>query len=198
MSLIELKVGKGWESYLRVAQRKVAGVTERLRPAISVTLRREAEIMAGAMRERFDKVRPANSRITKFLKGSSKPLVGETGDLRNAIGVVDVDETTFYIGIPEDVDEAKLAMIHEKGLTIVQHMTDKQRKFLHAVLPKQTKREQLVSQGKRKLREESGQQSTGIIVIHIPARPFIEPTFRSQMRLSNKRFSEALLSELGL
>lgn len=149
----------------------VAGIemrARRVKPAILQGLRYKAEYLAGEMRRRFDNVKPANARVTKFLKGSSKPLVNDA-DLRNSIGVIEGDdEFSLLIGVPAGRN-AKLAAIHEGGAIIVQEMTEKQRRWMFANLPKQTEREKAVAAGRS--------QGTGIIVIHIPARPFIGPTF---------------------
>jgi hypothetical protein len=154
----------------------------KLKKAVREASLKEAEFLAGQMRKRFDKVRPANARSTKNQKKSSKPLVA-SGDYRNGIGVTPKGDG-FYVGVTRGTREARLAAIHEVGKTIVQVMTEKQRKFLHALYGTRTK-------GK-------GGSVSGIIVIHIPARPVIRPTIEIDGKGAPKRFVKNILAALGL
>jgi phage gpG-like protein len=172
--LIGLTLTGDWE----LAQKKLAKSPAWVKRALRRSLQAEAEHIAGAMRARFDKLRPPNARNTKLLKGSSKPLVS-TGDLRNSISVEKNGDMDFYVGVPRGSRAEKLAAIHERGVTIIQHLTDKQRKFFHAMFG---------SQGKT-----GAGGGTGIVVIHIPARPFIRPTFQQESKGAKARFMKHLL-----
>lgn len=178
-SLIGIVLEGNWKKFLV----KMRASPAKARAAMRKASKAEAEHTAGMMRKKFDRVRPSNAPITRFLKGSSKPLVNNA-DLRDSIGTSKEDDMSWYVGVPRGTREAKLAAVHEGGITIVQQLTDRQRRFLHAVLPK------VAGGGAPK----GG--GTGILVIHIPARPFIGPTLKEAAKGAAKRFMGYFAEEM--
>mgnify|MGYP006921283392 CR=1 FL=1 len=136
--------------------------------ALKKTVQAEAEKIAGMIRKRIaSNTPPPNALSTVFNKGSSKTLVN-TGEMQKTVQIVWKGKFKAFIGIPASAAKgmAKLADIHENGKVIIQQMTDRQRRFLHAKFSKG-------GGGKG----GGGGGGTGIIVIHIPARPFMRPAF---------------------
>lgn len=141
-----------------------------LKQALAKALLQEGLYLLNEMRKNFRKVTPPNAQSTIKNKGSSVPLV-DNRDFYNSMQIVPAKpKTEVFIGIPASTPRRggkegtiALAEIHEQGKTIVQVMTDRQRKFLH-------KKFGSFNNGK-------GKGGTGVIVIIIPPRPFIRPTF---------------------
>ncbi len=150
--------------------------------ALKNAIRHEAEVIAGMMRKKIaSNVPPPNAASTVQNKGSSKTLI-ETGKMRQEVQVVWKGKFQAVIGIPSKAKGgvSSLADIHENGRVIIQQMTDKQRKFLHA---------KFGGGG-------GGGGGTGIIVIHIPARPFIKPVFEAYQAKAKDKFLTAFAHEL--
>jgi hypothetical protein len=135
----------------------------------------------------------------RFKKGAGgrhggKPLF-RSGDLRNAVTKVMMGGAAF-IGVPRNAPKkgstglVNIADVHEHGRTIVMKMTPKMRRFLHARLPKR------IGPRMRNGSFSSG-QSTGILVIRIPPRPFIAPVFAEHGPGSQERFTKRLAKALG-
>lgn len=120
-----------------------------------------------------------STRAQRSKKGS-RPLVNES-DLRNSI-THEVYGSAYgpavFIGITRRSKAkngqpmANLARVHEEGRTIVLKMTPKMRRFIHAVLPPQT--------GPALPSGKFSTVATPIVVINIPARPFIGPVFEKE------------------
>jgi hypothetical protein len=143
-----------------------------------------ANYLAGKIKKKIgSQVPPPNSPLTILMKKSSKTLIDQ-GDLRNSVTVISVKRHEAFIGIPQQGGAASLAAIHEQGRTIVMQMTPKQRRFLFATLGKKV----------GKLRYHA--PSTGILVIHIPARPFIKPVFEEEAPGLDKKFGALVLRNL--
>lgn len=156
------------------AQKILAAAPADLKQALRKALSQESLYLLTELQKNFKKVTPPNARSTIRQKGSSRPLVNDR-DLYNGMQIVHKGDLEKFIGIPRSAPArgknakggiVRLAEIHENGKVIVQQMTDKQRKFLHAFFKKSGG-----SSG------GSGGGSGGVLVIHIPARPFIGPTF---------------------
>ncbi len=147
--------------------------------ALKKTIAAEAEVIAGMIRARINgNTPPPNAASTIQQKGSSKTLVN-TGEMKNSVQIVWNGKFQAFIGIPAAArgGVSRLADIHENGRVIVQQMTEKQRRFLHA----------LFKTGGNK---HGG--GTGIIVIHIPARPFIKPAMDEYQAKAPHRFLKTL------
>ncbi len=149
-----------WKKAKEVLEAAPADLEQALQSAMLAL----GNFLAGKIKQKIgSNVPPPNSPFTTMMKRSSKTLINK-GDMRNAVGVVRTGKWSAFVGIPAASGKARLAAVHEEGRVIVQRMTDKQRAFLHATL------------GKKASRVRSA-PSTGILVIHIPARPFIKPVF---------------------
>lgn len=188
-------------------QKILAAAPADLKQARTKALLQEALYLLNELRKNFKKVQPPNAKSTIRDKGSSKPLVNHR-DMYNSMQIVPakpVDEV--FIGIPasaksrgsgggrntkgqftksaKGAEIVRLVEIHEFGKTIIQQMTAKQRAYLHAKL------------GKQGGSAGGGGSGTGVIVIHIPPRPFIKPTFeQNPPEKIAERFLERLIANL--
>ena len=130
--------------------------------------------------------------IRKFVGFSGTKALIRRADLRNSINVIIKDNEAF-VGIPRKA-RAKgqrriidIAKVHEFGAgpTIIPK-TPKMRAFIMAVLAKAGI-------------EPSGKGSSSpVVIISIPARPFIRPAFQKYMKTGGKRFLENLSKRLDL
>lgn len=166
----------------KIAQKVLNTAPAAFDRALKKTLGTEAEELAGAIRSKIrSNIQPPNAATTVALKGSSKTLVA-SGEMANSVQVTWKGKFVAVIGIPARArnSQQRLADIHENGRVIVQQMTDRQRKFLHAMF------------------KTGGNRSggTGIIVIHIPARPFIKPVFDDYSAKGKPKFITALSENL--
>ena len=147
--------------------------------ALKKTIKAEAERLAGMIRKNItSNTPPPNATSTIQDKGSSKTLVN-TGMMLQSVQIVWRGKFEAFVGLPARArgGVSNLADIHENGRVIIQQMTDKQRRFLHA---------KFGGSG-------GGGGGTGIIVIHIPARPFVRPAVEE----FQKGGPEAFLKVLG-
>lgn len=120
-------------------------------------------------------------------KGGSRPL-NKSGDLRGSIHA-EQDGDGAFIGVNKqaaghDGKVYNIARVHEFGATIVQVMTDKQRRFLFAV----------VFTGEAK---KAAGGVKGFLFIRIPARPFVQPTYDSEAPKAPRLFLRELSKLLG-
>lgn len=129
---------------------------------------------------------------TKKLKKSSKPLI-DHGDLLRSIGVDDVGGDQIFVGVNrnvEDIDGNKmynLAEIHENGTgPYAIPVTPKLSAFWHAMVAKGIFDKPLSSNTK--------------VIMHpgVPARPFLEPSFKEWSKDVERQFSEGLSKALGI
>lgn len=124
-------------------------------------------------------------------KHGGKPLIMH-GDLLGGVKVVpQVSGDKFFVGIPAAARNrsgqplVRLAVVHEEGRTIVIKMTDKMRAFLFAAF---------AAAG---LTPPGGpRKSTGIIVVQIPARPFMGPAFADWERGHQQRIESRIIAQL--
>jgi phage gpG-like protein len=174
---------------------------QRLGEAITLALRREAhalrnEIVQGLTRQApgGDPLRqPAEltlaARALRRFGGSKALLV--RGDLRNSIGVVSERDEAF-IGVmrsrrgPDEKSLVDIARVQEFGSDpVVIPITPAMRRFL-AVLMKRAGRER---------REGSG---AGVVVVQVPARPFLRPAFAKFRAGAERRFLLRVADAVGL
>ena len=125
-------------------------------------------------------------------KGGDKPL-NASGDMLGSISVVPntIKEPEKFIGIPRAAtghngQVMNLADIHEFGRTIVIRVTPKMRRFLFGVLLKN-----MPAGGGGK-----GGGGKKIMVIRIPARPFIVPAFEEGAKEAQGRFEARMFKLL--
>ena len=183
------------------ARRLLTAAPQRLQAAIGTAVRQEAhalrnEIVQGLTRQApgGDPLKPpspltiAARQLEGF--GGSKSLIVR-GDLRNSITVfVQGDEA--FIGVSrsarskEGASMVDLAKLHEfGGPPVIIPMTPKMRRFLFALLRQAGK-------------EPTGGSGRGVIVVQVPARPFLRPAFDKFREGASRRFLERVARDLGL
>jgi phage gpG-like protein len=183
------------------ARRLLTAAPQRLQAAIGTAVRQEAhalrnEIVQGLTRQApgGEPLKPpspltiAARELEGF--GGTKALIVR-GDLRNSITVfVQGDEA--FIGVSrsarskDGASMVDLAKLHEfGGPPVIIPMTPKMRRFLFALLRKAGK-------------EPTGGGGRGVIVVQVPARPFLRPAFDKFREGASRRFLERVARELGL
>ena len=183
------------------ARRLLTAAPQRLQAAIGTAVRQEAhalrnEIVQGLTRQApgGEPLKPpspltiAARELEGF--GGTKALIVR-GDLRNSITVfVQGDEA--FIGVSrsarskDGASMVDLAKLHEfGGPPVIIPITQKMRRFLFALLRKAGK-------------EPTGGSGRGVIVVQVPARPFLRPAFDKFREGASRRFLERVARELGL
>lgn len=183
------------------ARRLLTAAPQRLQAAISTAVRQEAhalrnEIVQGLTRQApgGEPLKPpspltiAARELEGF--GGTKALIVR-GDLRNSITVV-VQGDEAFIGVSrsarskDGTSMVDLAKLHEfGGPPVIIPMTPKMRRFLFALLRQAGK-------------EPTGGSGRGVIVVQVPARPFLRPAFDKFREGAGRRFLERVARELGL
>jgi hypothetical protein len=183
------------------ARRLLTAAPQRLQAAIGTAVRQEAhalrnEIVQGLTRQApgGEPLKPpspltiAARQLEGF--GGSKALIVR-GDLRNSITVI-VQGDEAFIGVSRSarskdgasmVDIAKLNEFG--GPPVIIPITPKMRRFLFALLRQAGK-------------EPTGGSGRGVIVVQVPARPFLRPAFDKFREGASRRFLERVARELGL
>jgi phage gpG-like protein len=142
----------------------------------------------------FTPLAPTTLAIRRFrgFRGTKALLVH--GDLRNSITVVK-DGDRVLVGVLRTARNragkslVDIAALHEHGSRpIAIRLTPKARAFLHAAF------RHAGLDG-----PSSGQPSTGIAVIQVPARPFLAPVFEkyAQPEQLSRRFLERVAAQIG-
>ena len=183
------------------ARRLLTAAPQRLQAAIGTAVRQEAhalrnEIVQGLTRQApgGEPLKPpspltiAARQLEGF--GGSKALIVR-GDLRNSITVI-VQGDEAFIGVSrsarskDGASMVDLAKLHEfGGPPVIIPMTPKMRRFLFALLRQAGK-------------EPTGGNGRGVIVVQVPARPFLRPAFDKFREGASRRFLERVARELGL
>lgn len=183
------------------ARRLLTAAPQRLQAAVATAVRQEAHALRNEIVQGLTRQSPGGEPLkppspltiaTRQLEGfgGTKALIVR-GDLRNSITVfVQGDEA--FIGVSRSArskDGASmmdLAKLHEfGGPPVIIAMTPKMRRFLFALLRKAGK-------------EPTGGSGRGVIVVQVPARPFLRPAFDKFREGASKRFLERVAKELGL
>lgn len=183
------------------ARRLLTAAPQRLQAAIGTAVRQEAhalrnEIVQGLTRQApgGEPLKPpspltiAARELEGF--GGTKALIVR-GDLRNSITVI-VQGDEAFIGVSrsarskDGASMVDLAKLHEfGGPPVIIPMTPKMRRFLFALLRQAGK-------------EPTGGSGRGVIVVQVPARPFLRPAFDKFREGASRRFLERVARELGL
>lgn len=185
-----------------VARRLLAAGPTRLKTAIGTALRQEAQLLRKEIVQGLTKQAPGGEALAppspltlaaREMKGrgGTKALLVR-GDLRNSVSAI-VQGDEAFVGVPRKartqngramVDVARVQEFGEGPIVIP--MTPAMRRFLFALLRK----------ADVEPREGSGK---GVVVINIPARPFLRPAFRKFSEGAQQRFLArvAALSGLG-
>jgi phage gpG-like protein len=182
------------------ARQLLGAAPERLRSAIGTAIRQEAqglrnEIVQGLTQQApgGEPIRPpspltiAARQLAGF--GGTKALIVR-GDLRNSITVI-VEGDEAFIGVPRSARSSggeslvDLAQLHEfGGPPVIIPITPKMRAFLFALL-------------RRAGKEPTGGSGRGVIVVQVPARPFLRPAFEKFREGASRRFLERVAQQLG-
>ncbi len=127
--------------------------------------------------------------------GGTKPLM-VTGGLRNSVSVVKLSGGAVFVGIRRGSagkggkGGANLAELHEYGGSWTVRMTPKMRRFLAAAFAKS---------GRKFGGAGKGAKGSGVIVIRIPARPYVGPVVErfAQPEDVKKRFWDNVAAGMG-
>lgn len=177
----------------------------RIQAALRKTLIQEAEFYRGKMVQGIISQAPAGkpfkplSKMTLAMRkfrgfGGTKALI-VSGELLNSIRVITTREGAF-IGVPRNAKSkdgkslVSIAEIQEFGAgPFIIKITEQMRKFMFAAF-----RSQALSQKSNK----GSKSSKGVIVVRIPARPFIRPIAEAfGGKTGFERFSKRLVQNLN-
>ena len=183
------------------ARRLLTAAPQRLQAAIGTAVRQEAHALRNEIVQGLTSQSPGGeplkppSPLTIAARqlegfGGSKALIVR-GDLRNSITVI-VQGDEAFIGVSrsarskDGASMVDLAKLHEfGGPPVIIPITPKMRRFLFALLRKAGK-------------EPTGGGGRGVIVVQVPARPFLRPAFDKFREGASRRFLERVARELGL
>jgi phage gpG-like protein len=183
------------------ARRLLTAAPQRLQAAIGTAVRQEAHALRNEIVQGLTSQAPGGeplkppSPLTIAARqlegfGGSKALIVR-GDLRNSITVI-VQGDEAFIGVSrsarskDGASMVDLAKLHEfGGPPVIIPITPKMRRFLFALLRQAGK-------------EPTGGGGRGVIVVQVPARPFLRPAFDKFREGASRRFLERVARELGL
>jgi len=183
------------------ARRLLTAAPQRLQAAIGTAVRQEAHALRNEIVQGLTSQAPGGETLkppspltiaARQLEGfgGSKALIVR-GDLRNSITVI-VQGDEAFIGVSrsarskDGASMVDLAKLHEfGGPPVIIPITPKMRRFLFALLRKAGK-------------EPTGGGGRGVIVVQVPARPFLRPAFDKFREGASRRFLERVARELGL
>ena len=183
------------------ARRLLTAAPQRLQAAIGTAVRQEAHALRNEIVQGLTSQAPGGETLkppspltiaARQLEGfgGSKALIVR-GDLRNSITVI-VQGDEAFIGVSrsarskDGASMVDLAKLHEfGGPPVIIPITPKMRRFLFALLRKAGK-------------EPTGGGGRGVIVVQVPARPFLRPAFDKFRQGASQRFLERVAKELGL
>lgn len=182
------------------ARQLLAAGPQRLRSAIGVAIRQEAQGLRNEIVQGLTSQAPGGEPIkppapltlaARQLEGfgGTKALLVR-GDLRNSITVI-VEGDEAFVGVPRSARSSggeslvDLAQLHEYGgPPVVIPITPKMRRFLFALLRQAGK-------------EPTGGSGRGVVVVQVPARPFLRPAFEKFREGASRRFLERVAQQLG-
>ena len=183
------------------ARRLLTAAPQRLQAAIGTAVRQEAHALRNEIVQGLTSQAPGGETLkppspltisARQLEGfgGSKALIVR-GDLRNSITVI-VQGDEAFIGVSrsarskDGASMVDLAKLHEfGGAPVIIPITPKMRRFLFALLRQAGK-------------EPTGGSGRGVIVVQVPARPFLRPAFDKFREGASRRFLDRIARELGL
>jgi phage gpG-like protein len=183
-----------------LARRILAEGPAKLRSSIGTAMRQEAELLRGeivngitAQAPGGEAFKPLSSLTLAARKlagfGGTKALLVR-GDLRNSIAAI-VRGDEAFVGVPRKARSkdgrslVDVAQVQEFGSNpIVIPITPRMRRFLFALLRQAGK-------------EPSGGSGKGVVVVTIPARPFLRPAFKKFSEGAQRRFLGRVAAQLG-
>lgn len=184
-----------------VARRLLAGGPLKLKAAVGTAFRQEAQLLRKEIVQGITRQAPGGESIkppspltlaARQLKGrgGTKALM-VSGDLRNGIAAI-VKGDEAFVGVPRKArgkdgkSLVDVAQVQEFGAgPIIIPMTPAMRRFLFALL---------------RVAGESGGGGSGkgVVVVQIPARPFLRPAFKVFQKGVQKRFLARVAGLMGL
>lgn len=138
-------------------------------------------------------------RKAKGFRGSKIMMV--TAGLRNSVTTHRSGKGKYFVGVlrtarsKDGKSMVNVASVHELGATFVIRVTPKMRRFLMMQLRKAGIATRSNSRG------GEGGLSKGVIVVRIPARPFMQPVFdkiNGDPYAQQKRFAQRISKDMGL
>jgi len=183
-----------------LARRILSHGPTKLRASIGTALRQEAEVLRAEIvtgitaqapgGEPFKPLSPLTLAARKLAGfGGTKALLVR-GDLRNSIATI-VKGDEAFVGVPRKARSkdgrslVDVAQVHEFGSNpIVIPVTPRMRRFLFALLRQAGK-------------EPTGGSGKGVVVVTIPARPFLRPAFKKFSEGAQRRFLGRVAAQLG-
>ncbi len=189
----------------KVAFKVVGEIPAAVREALPKALLKEGHFIAGKVKEKmnagpFSPLSPLTllARRLNGIKGT-KPLLAslalrdamtavQTGPLKVQVGIMKGERKRGAGGRYVASNTILIASVMEEGATIVLKVTKKMRKFLFGVL--------LKDQPKRASKAR-GPAAGKVIIIRIPPRPFIRPTYDAWAPTSGERVYANLAELMG-
>lgn len=184
-----------------MARKILRGARIKMKGAVNVALRQEAELLRKEIVQGITKQAPGGKTLKPLSPltlaareiagfGGTKALMVR-GDLRNAIAAI-VKGNEAFVGIPRKARDKDgkpvidVANAQEFGAgPFVIPMTPAMRRYLFALYAKAGK-------------SRSGGSGKGVVVTRIPARPFLRPAFNSFSKGVQKRFLRRIARNLGI
>lgn len=202
--MIKVKLFGDWQKTARIAD----GMQARFERAQQQAVMREAHLVrshivknitsGGSHAGRpFAALAPGTLIIRAFRGfGGSKPLL-VTGGLRNSVSVVKLAGGAVFVGVRRGTAAkggkggANLAEVHEFGGSWTVKMTARMRRFLAAAYRRAGQQFGRGSKG--------GGKGAGVIVVRIPARPFVGPVVEKFAKPEDvkKRFWDNVAKGMG-
>jgi phage gpG-like protein len=192
-----------------LARRTLKSAPLKLRSAVSVAMRQEAQQLRSQIVQGLTQQAPGGTPLKPLspLTLAARRLAGFKGtkalivraDLRNSVTVLIEDERVF-VGINRKARSrdgrslVDVARVHEfGGPPVIIPITPKMRRYL-AVLFKEAE----TAAGSNHAGNGSAKSSKGVIVVQVPARPFLRPAFEIFRQGASRRFLERVAKELGI
>ena len=184
-----------------LARRILGGAPRKLKGAVNKAVRQEAHLLRKQIVQGITKQAPGGKSLAPPApltlavrkmkgRGGTKSLI-VTGDLRNAISVV-VHGDEAFIGVPRKARSkdgealVDVAYVQEFGSDpIIIPMTPAMRRFLFAA----------IKQAGEAPKEGSGK---GVVVVQVPARPFLRPAFEQFAKGAGPRFLGRMQKLMGM
>ena len=184
-----------------MARRLLTGAPVKLKAAVGTAIRQEAQLLRKDIVQGITKQAPGGKPFKPLSpltlaarkmkgRGGTKALMVR-GDLRNAVAAI-VKGDEAFVGVPRKArgkdgkSVVDVAEVQEFGAgPIVIPMTPAMRRFLFALL-------------RRAGVEKSGGSGRGVVVVQIPARPFLRPAFKQFEKGAQKRFLRRVAALMGM
>jgi phage gpG-like protein len=183
-----------------LARELLASAPARLQSAIGIAMRQEAHALRNDIVRGLTSQAPGGEPIKPLIPltiaarqlkgfGGTKALLVR-GDLRNSVSVV-VKGDEAFIGVHRSARSGSgaslvnLAELHEfGGPPVIIRITPKMRRYLFGLLRKAGQ-------------STTGGDGRGVVVVQVPARPFLRPAFNKFREGADRRFLERVAKELG-